>query len=85
MRKISDDPVRFVVSLKEVKKYGLCPFEQLKRNPEAKLLFPQKLKEVETMSAKEIAKRNDVFCRSIPSRRKGFRFTSGKLCLRITS
>ena len=46
MRKISDDPVRFVVSLKEVMKYGLCPLEQLKKNPEAKLLFPEKVKEV---------------------------------------
>lgn len=42
MRKISDDPVRFVVSLMEVMKYGLCPLEQLKKNPEAKLLFPRK-------------------------------------------
>lgn len=46
MRKISDDPVCFVVSLSEVMKYGLCPFNQLKRNPEAKLLFPKKAKEV---------------------------------------
>ena len=46
MRKISDDPVRFVVSLMEVMKYGLCPLEQLKKNPEAKLLFPKKAKEV---------------------------------------
>lgn len=42
MRKISDDPVCFIVSLKEVKKYGLCPLGQLKRNPEAKLLLPEK-------------------------------------------
>jgi len=46
VRKISDDPVRFVVSLMEVMKYGLCPLEQLKKNPEAKLLFPKKVKEV---------------------------------------
>ena len=46
MRKISDEPVCFVVSLSEVRKYGLCPFDQLKRNPEAKLLFQKKLKEV---------------------------------------
>jgi len=46
MRKISDNPMCFVVSLKEVKKYGLSPLEQLKRNPEAKLLFPEKPKEV---------------------------------------
>ena len=46
MRKISDDPVRFVVSLMEVMKYGLCPLEQLKRNPEVKLLFSKKSKEV---------------------------------------
>ncbi len=42
MRKICNDPVRFVVSLKEVKKYGLSPLDQMKRNPEAKLLFPKK-------------------------------------------
>ncbi len=42
MRRISNKPVRFVVSLKEVKKYGLCPLGQLKRNPEAKRLFPEK-------------------------------------------
>lgn len=47
MKKICDDPLRFVVSLKEVIKYGLCPLGQLKRNPEAKRLFPEKLKEVE--------------------------------------
>jgi hypothetical protein len=46
MRKISEDPVCFLVNLKEVKKYGLCPLEQLRRNPEAKLLFPKKVKEV---------------------------------------
>jgi len=47
VKRICDDPVRFVVSLKEVMKYGLCPLEQLKRNPEPKLLFPKKVKEVE--------------------------------------
>lgn len=47
MRKISDDPVRFVVSLKEAKKYGLSLFEQLERDPEAKLLFSEKVKGVE--------------------------------------
>ena len=46
MRKISDEGVCFVVNLSEVKKYGLCPLGQLKRNPEAKRLFPEKLKEV---------------------------------------
>ena len=76
MKKISDDPVRFIVSLKEVKKYGLSPLEQLKRNPEAKLLFPKKLKEV---------KSNDLLRRSIPSRCKGFRFTSPKFCSLIPS
>ena len=45
MRKISDEPVCFVVSLGEVKKYGFCPFDQLKKNPEAKLLFPKKAEE----------------------------------------
>lgn len=44
MRKISDDPVRFVVSLKEVIKCGLSPLSQLKKNPEAKMLFPEKQK-----------------------------------------
>jgi len=47
VRKISDDPVRFVVRLEEVIKYGLSPLGQLKRNPEAKLLFLEKVKEVE--------------------------------------
>ncbi len=46
MRRISNKPVRFAVSLKEVKKYGVFPLEQLKKNPEAKLLFPEKVKEV---------------------------------------
>jgi len=41
VKKISDDPVCFIVRLKEVKKYGLCPLEQVKKNPEAKLLFPK--------------------------------------------
>jgi len=44
VKKISNDPVCFVVSLEEVKKYGLCPLGQLKRNPETKLLFPKKIK-----------------------------------------
>lgn len=52
MKKISDDPVCFVVSLKEVIKYGLCPLGQLKRNPEAKLLFPEKVKGVENNVSK---------------------------------
>jgi len=46
VRKICNDPVCFVVSLKEVMKYGLSPLGQLKKNPEAKLLFPEELKEV---------------------------------------
>jgi len=46
VKKICDVPVCFVVSLKEVVKYRLCPLGQLKRNPEAKLLFPEKAKEV---------------------------------------
>lgn len=46
MRRISNNPVRFIVSLKEVRKYGLSPLDQLKRNPEANLLFPKKAKEV---------------------------------------
>ncbi len=48
MRKICDGPACFVVSLKEVIKYGLCPFGQLKKNPEAKVLFPKRAKEVKT-------------------------------------
>ena len=54
MEKISDDPACFVVSLKEVKKYGLSPLEQLKRNPETKLLFPKELNEVREMQGKII-------------------------------
>jgi len=53
MKKISDDPVRFVVSLEEVTKYGLSPLDQLKRNPEAKLLFPKKAEEVRNNVIKE--------------------------------
>ena len=52
MRKICNDPVRFVVSLKEVKKYGLSPLDQLKKNPEANLLFPKKAKEVKNNVSK---------------------------------
>ena len=85
MRKIRDDPVCFVVRLKEVRKYGLCPLEQLKKNPEAQLLFPKKVREVETISVKEIAKRNDLVRRSIHSRCKGLRFTWPKFCLLIPS
>jgi len=32
--------------LKEGRKYGLSPLEQVKKNPEAKLLFPKKVREV---------------------------------------
>ena len=46
MKKICNGPVCFVISLKEVEKYGLYPLDQLKKNPEAKLLFPKKIKEV---------------------------------------
>ncbi len=42
MEKISDGRVCFTVSLEEVRKYGLCPLGQLKRNPGAKLVFPRK-------------------------------------------
>ncbi len=42
MEKIRNDPVCFVVSLKEVKKYGLSALDQFQRNPEANLLFPKK-------------------------------------------
>ena len=44
MRKICNGPVCFVARLEEVRKYGLSPLDQLKRNPEAKLLFPKKAK-----------------------------------------
>jgi len=46
VKKIWDDPVCFVVSLGGVKRYGLSPLDQLRRNPEAKLLFPKESKEV---------------------------------------
>ena len=52
MRKISYDPVCFMVSLKEVRKYGLSPLGQLKKNPEAKVLFPKKAKEVKNNVSK---------------------------------
>ena len=44
MKKLSDDPLCFAVSLKEVIKYGLSPLNQLRKNPEAKKLFPEKSK-----------------------------------------
>ena len=53
MRKISDDRICFAVSLKEVRRYGLSPLEQLKKNPEAKLLFPGKVKEVKNNASRE--------------------------------
>ena len=46
MEKMSDGLICFVVSLNEVKKYGLSAVEQLKKNPEAKVLFPKKVEEV---------------------------------------
>ena len=52
MRKICNDPLGFVVSLKEVVKYGLCALDQLKKNPEANLLFPKKAKEVKNNVSK---------------------------------
>jgi len=54
VKKIRDDPGCLVVSFKEVKKYGLSPLGQLKKNPEVKLLFSEKVKEVEN----NISKRN---------------------------
>ena len=53
MRKILDQPISFSVTLEEVIKYGLFPLEQLKRNPEAKLLFPKKVKEVKNNVIKQ--------------------------------
>jgi len=35
MKKLSDDPLCFSVSLKEVIKYGLFPLSQLRKNTEA--------------------------------------------------
>ena len=52
MEKIFDDPVCFVARLEEVRKYGLSPLDQLKRNPEANLLFPKKAKEVKNNVSK---------------------------------
>ena len=52
MKKISDDPVCFVVRLEEVRNYGLSPLDELKKNPEAKLLFPKKVREVENNVSK---------------------------------
>ena len=42
MKKLSDKPLCFLVSLKEVEKYGLSALGQLKKNPEAKRLFKRK-------------------------------------------
>lgn len=53
MRKILDQPISFSVTLGEVIKYGLFPLEQLKRNLEAKLLFPKKTKEVKNNVIKQ--------------------------------
>ena len=44
MKKLSDSPLCFVVSLKEVIKYGLSPLSQLRKNPKAKRLFKKKNK-----------------------------------------
>ncbi len=52
MKKMSDGSVCFVVRLEEVTKYGLSPLEQLKKNAEAKLLFPKKAKGVKNNASK---------------------------------
>lgn len=44
MKKLSDDPLCFAVSLEEAIKYGLSPLSQLRKNPEAKRLFKKKKK-----------------------------------------
>ena len=44
MKKLSDSPLCFAVSLKEAIKYGLSPLSQLRKNPEAKRLFKRKKK-----------------------------------------
>ena len=44
MKKLSDDPLCFSVSLKEAIKYGLSPHSQLSKYPEAKILFKRKKK-----------------------------------------
>jgi len=52
VEKISDSRVCFTVSLEEVRRYGLCPLGQLKRNPGAKLLFQKKVEEVKNNASK---------------------------------
>jgi len=42
MKKLSDAPLCFAVSLKEAIKYGLSPLSQLRKNPEANRLFKRK-------------------------------------------
>jgi len=44
MKKLSDVSLCFAVSLKEVIKYGLSPLSQLRKYPEAKILFKRKKK-----------------------------------------
>ena len=44
MKKLSDVPLCFAVSLKESIKYGLSPLGQLSKYPEAKILFKKKKK-----------------------------------------
>ena len=49
---MSDGPVYFVARLEEVRKYGVSPLGQLDKNPESKLLFPEKAKEVKNNVSK---------------------------------
>lgn len=44
MKKLSDAPLCFSVGLKEAIKYGLSPLSQLRKYPEARILFKRKKK-----------------------------------------
>jgi len=44
MKKFSDIPLCFAVSLEETIKYGLSPHNQLIKYPEAKILFKRRKK-----------------------------------------
>lgn len=46
MKKLSEVPLCFEISLKEAIKYGLSPLSQLRKNPEAKRLFKRKKKKI---------------------------------------
>jgi len=53
MKKLSDDPLCFTVSLKEIIKYGLSPLDQLRKIRKPRdYLKERKLKELRLMSPK---------------------------------